>query len=339
VTTGNANKKTVLSAVQTNNKLQIGNYLGAIQNWVPMQDTHDCIFFAVDLHAITTKQDPKALKHTTYQAIATYLACGLDPKKSILFAQSAVPAHTELGWVLTCFSNMGELSRMTQFKDKTSKQEHVPTGLFVYPVLMAADILLYRTHFVPVGADQKQHIELTRDLAERMNNHFGDPTLFQIPEPMIAKSGAKIMDLQDPTKKMSKSDETGNGVVYIVDDAKTIEKKFKRAVTDSGSEVQAEQQSAGVTNMIEIQAKLRGVSNESVLKEYVGKGYGYLKVDTANVVIQHLEPIQAQINHYMNDLGELDRILADGAQKARNRAAQQITKVYDKLGFLPRNFG
>jgi tryptophanyl-tRNA synthetase len=355
-------KKTVLSAVQTTNNLHLGNYLGAIKNWLPYQDEYDCLFFVVDLHAITARQDPKALRENTYQAIATYLACGLDPKKSILFAQSQVPAHAELAWVLTCNSTMGELSRMTQFKDKSAKinstptlsraagfEASIPTGLFTYPVLMAADILLYGTHLVPVGDDQKQHLELTRDLAERMNHYYPsegfdpkkakhgekDPQpLFVLPEPMIAKVGARIMSLQNPESKMSKSDPTPGGSVFLSDSDSDIEKKFKRAVTDSATEVRAEAQPAGVQNLIQIQATLTGESYDTVLQRYVGKGYGYLKVDTAKAAIAAVGPIREKTAQFLNDRSYLDQVLKAGRDAAAARAEKTLNEVYKRVGFV-----
>jgi tryptophanyl-tRNA synthetase len=336
-------KKIVLSAVQPTNNLHLGNYLGAIKNWIPYLDQYECIFFAVDLHSITAKQDPAALRENTYQSIANYIASGIDPKKSTLFVQSQVPAHVELAWVLTCNSSMGELSRMTQYKDKSQKQgAHIPTGLFVYPVLMAADILLYGTHFVPVGEDQKQHLELARDLAERMNNLYPsaeaaeiDPApLFVVPEPMIAKTGARIMSLQDPEAKMSKSDPTPGACVFMNDADKEIEKKFKRAVTDSGSEVKAEEQLAGVRNLIGIQATLLDETYDTVLNRYVGKGYGYLKVDTANIAINAIRPIREKTAEILKDRSYLDDILKAGREAANARAEKVLNEVYKRVGFV-----
>ncbi len=333
-------KKTVLSAVQPTNLLHIGNYLGAIKNWIPYQDEYDCLFFAVDLHSITVKQDPAELHENTYRSIATYIACGIDPKKATLFVQSQVPQHLELAWVLTCQSSIGELSRMTQYKDKSQKHgDRIPTGLFVYPVLMAADILLYRTHVVPVGDDQKQHLELTRDLAERMNNAYaeqkGGPDLFVVPEPMIQKSGgARIMSLQDPTFKMSKSDPTPGGCVFLTDSDKEIEKKFKRAVTDSGTEVKAEGQSEGIQSLISIQSAFLNESYDAVLSRYIGKQYGYLKVDTANIAIEKIRPIREKTEEILKDRSYLDSILKAGALAARGRAEKMMNEVYKRVGFV-----
>jgi tryptophanyl-tRNA synthetase len=331
-------KKVVLSAVQPTNQIHLGNYLGAIKNWVGYQNDYDCLFFAVDLHSITVKQDPAELRENTYRAIATYIACGIDPSKATLFVQSQVPQHAELAWVLTCNSSMGELSRMTQYKDKSQKHgAHIPTGLFTYPVLMAADILLYNTHLVPVGEDQKQHLELTRDLAERMNHQYtakDQKPLFVVPEPMIQKTGARVMSLQDGSAKMSKSDPIAGSCVFLTDSDKEIEKKFKRAVTDSGTEVSAEEQLPGIKNLIQIQASILGEDYNTVLGRYVGKQYGYLKVDTANIAITAIKPIREKTEEILKGRGELDRILKAGRESARARAQKQLSEVYKRLGFI-----
>lgn len=347
-------KQTVLSAVQTTNRLHLGNYLGAIKNWIPYQEAYDCVFFAVDLHAITVKQVPEELRQNTYQAIATYLACGIDPKKSIIFAQSGVSAHAELAWVLTCHTSMGELARMTQFKDKSAKAEankndSIGAGLFTYPVLMAADILLYQTRLVPVGEDQKQHLELARDLALRMNHHYPSPgfdpkkakhgeldpnPLFVVPEPMIAKTGARIMSLQNPESKMSKSDLTPGGSVYLTDSDSEIEKKFKRAVTDSGTEVQAETQSPGIQNLIQIQAAITGETYNAVLNRYIGKGYGYLKVDTGKAAAALIAPIREKAAEFLKDRSYLEQVLKDGSAAAAARAQKTLNEVYKRVGFV-----
>jgi tryptophanyl-tRNA synthetase len=332
-------KRVVLSAVQPTNQIHIGNYLGAIKNWVQYQDEYDCLFFAVDLHSITSGKriEPKELRENTYRAIATYIACGIDPKKSTLFVQSQVSQHAELAWALTCNSSMGELSRMTQYKDKSQKEgTHIPTGLFTYPVLMAADILLYNTHLVPVGEDQKQHLELTRDIAERMNYLYqeDEKPLFVVPQPMIQKTGARIMSLQDGEVKMSKSDPTAGACVFLNDSDKEIEKKFKRAVTDSGTEVKAEEQSAGLRNLLQIQACILGEDYNTVLSRYVGKQYGYLKVDTANIVINAISPIREKTEEILKDRTELDRILKVGREAARARAEKQLNEVYKRIGFI-----
>ena len=334
-------KKIVLSAVQATNSPHLGNYLGAIKNWIPYLDEYECLFFAVDLHSITVEQDPKSLRENTYRAIAAYIACGIDPKKATLFVQSHVPEHAELSWVLTCHANMGELNRMTQFKDKSQKAgAQIPAGIFTYPVLMAADILLYNTDLVPVGDDQKQHLELTRDLAQRMNfrypeNEAGEKSpLFTVPEPMIAKVGARIMSLQDPEAKMSKSDPLAGASVFLTDSDKEIEKKFKRAVTDSGTEVQTESQTAGVSNLIQIQACLLAETYDQVLSRYVGRGYGYLKVDTANIAIDAIRPIREQIEELIKDKAYLNEILKAGRTAARARAEKVLNEVYKRVGFI-----
>jgi tryptophanyl-tRNA synthetase len=334
-------KKIVLSAVQATNSPTIGNYLGAIKNWIPLLDEYECIFFAVDLHSITVEQDPKALRENTYRSIAAYIACGIDPKKATLFVQSHVPEHAELSWVLTCHANMGELNRMTQFKDKSTKAgAQIPAGLFTYPVLMAADILLYHTNFVPVGDDQKQHLELARDLAQRMNFRYPESSegekspLFTVPEPMIAKVGARIMSLQEPDSKMSKSDVLAGATVFLTDSDKEIEKKFKRAVTDSGTEVQADAQSSGISNLIQIQACFLNESYDTVLSRYVGRGYGYLKVDTANIAVDAIRPIRNQIEELVKDQGYLNEILKAGRTAARARAEKVLNEVYKRVGFI-----
>ncbi|MBL7714659.1 MAG: tryptophan--tRNA ligase [Bdellovibrionales bacterium] len=330
-------KKVMLSAVAPSNRLTLGNYLGALKNWVNLQKQYDCLFFAVDMHAITVKQDPEELRRETRRAVATYIASGIDPKECTLFVQSHVPQHAELSWVLTCFATMGELGRMTQYKDKSAKQgAHIPAGLFAYPVLMAADILLYGTHLVPVGEDQKQHLELTRDIAERMNGLFGDD-LFVIPEVYIPPVGARIMSLQDPTQKMSKSDPDPNSAIYLGDTSDQIIKKIKRAVTDSGSEVTWSDEKPGVKNLITIQCALTGKKPEEVVSGYAGKMYGHLKVETAEMVAAHLAPVRAEVERLMADTAYLDGVLKMGAQNARNRAQKLLDRVYDRVGFLPRS--
>lgn len=326
----------MLSAVQPSNKLTIGNYIGALRNWVQLQKDYDCLFFAVDLHAITLRQDPKELRDQTYRAVATYMACGIDPSEATLFAQSHVPQHAELAWVLTCFSTMGELNRMTQFKDKSAKLgQNIPAGLFSYPVLMASDILLYDTDLVPIGADQKQHIELTRDIAIRMNNLFGQD-LFKIPECYIPPVGAKILSLQNPQVKMSKSDSDPNSAVYLNDTDDQIRKKIKRAVTDSGSEITYEDTKPGIQNLLSIQSSLTGKTIPDLVSAYAGKQYGHLKVDTAEIVVQALKPIRDKTDELLKDLPHLDRILRDGAAKARSRAQKTLDRVYERVGFIPR---
>jgi len=327
-------KKVMLSAVQPSNKLTLGNYLGALRNWVQLQDQYDCLFFAVDLHAITVRQDPGELREQTYRAIATYIAAGIDPERALLFVQSHVPEHAELAWVLTCFSYMGELNRMTQFKDKSARAgQNIGVGLFSYPNLMAADILLYDAAVVPVGEDQKQHIEHTRNLAIRMNNLFGEDT-FVVPEPFIPKLGARIMSLQDPNAKMSKSDPDPNSAVYLNDSDDVIRKKIKRAVTDSGTEIVFDESKPGIKNLLSIQATITGKNPERLVAGYVGKQYGHLKVDTAEIVVECIRPIRERVEQLMNDRAQLDQILRANAEKARDRATRVKLRVFDRLGFI-----
>jgi tryptophanyl-tRNA synthetase len=329
-----ATQKTLLSAVQPSNKLTIGNYLGAIKNWVQLQNNYKCIFFAVDLHALTTRQDPKELREQTYYAIAIYLACGIDPKHATLFIQSHVPEHAELTWILNCFTYMGELGRMTQFKDKSSKQgQNIPAGLFNYPVLMATDILLYQSHLVPVGQDQKQHVELTRDIAERMNNLYGKD-LFTIPEIFIPPVGAKIMSLQNPEQKMSKSDADPNASVFLNDSDDVIMKKLKRAVTDSGSEIRYQDSQPGVKNLLEIQSAITGKKPSELEASYVGKQYGHLKIETAEIISQAVKPIREKTEELLKDLSYLDKILKKGAEEAKKIARPTLEKVYDRMGLI-----
>jgi tryptophanyl-tRNA synthetase len=328
-------RKVMLSAVQPTNRLTLGNYLGALKNWVKLQKEYDCIFFAVDLHAITARQDPQELREATLLGLATYIAAGIDPKEAILFVQSHVPEHAELAWVLNCFAYMGELERMTQYKEKAAKQgASIPAGIFNYPVLMAADILLYQTDLVPVGADQKQHIELTRDIAIRMNNSYSAP-LFTVPEPYISKVGARIMSLTDPTAKMSKSDPDPASAVYLADTDDQIRKKLKRAVTDSGSEIAFDPEGKpGVSNLLSIQACITGKPIADLVASYSGKQYGHLKVDTAELVVAELAPVRAKIDELMKDRTYLSSVLRDGAQRARERARLTLGEVYRTVGFL-----
>lgn len=324
----------MLSAIQPTNPMTLGNFIGAMRNWTNLQANYDSLFFAVDQHAITLRQDPATLRAHTYRMMATFVAAGLDPEKCTLFVQSHVPEHTELGWILTCNAYIGELSRMTQYKDKSAKQgENIPAGLFVYPVLMAADILLYQTDIVPVGDDQKQHVELTRDIAERMNRAYGSE-LFKIPSPWNPKYGSRVMSLQEPTKKMSKSDADPKATIFLTDENNVISKKFKSAVTDSGSEITFDDAKPGIKNLIQIQCALSGESPEQVVARYVGKMYGHLKVETADMVIATIGPIRDETNRLLGDLGELDRILQRGAEKARQRAAVTLGKVRQAVGFV-----
>ena len=331
---------TILSAIQPTGDMTLGNYLGAIRNHVAMyKQNNDALFFVVDLHALTVRQDPKLLRERTYSVLAWYLAAGLDPDKCTLFVQSHVPEHTELAWLLGTFTQMGELERMTQFKDKAQRHKHnINAGLFTYPVLMAADILLYDTHKVPVGEDQKQHIELARDVAIRFNNTYdkkGKNPIFVVPEPTIAKVAARVMDLQNPTAKMSKSVES-QGTVFLNDDLKVAAKKFKRAVTDNLASIannRAEQ--PGITNLLGILAALQDSDVDSVAASFAGKGYGDLKSAVADAVVAELEPLQKRHQELMADTDYLDKVLAKGAKKARARAGEKLVKVKEVMGLIP----
>jgi tryptophanyl-tRNA synthetase len=333
-------KSRLFSGIKPTNALHLGNYLGAIRNWLTFQDEFESIFCAVNLHAITVPHDPKLLREQTDLLLAVYLASGLDPKRSILFVQSDVPAHSELTWILTCRAYMGELSRMTQFKDKSAKEgTNIPAGLFSYPILMAADILLYRAQLVPVGEDQKQHIELARDLGQRMNTQFPGKdkfdALFTIPEPFIPPVGARIMSLLDADVKMSKSDENPNATIFLLDDEATILKKFKRAVTDSLPTVASEGEtlSAGVLNLMNIQAAVRNIPIAEIHKEYAGRQYGYLKVETGEHVAKLIKPIREEAERYLKDRAELRRVAKLGADRARALAEPTLKQVYERVGF------
>lgn len=326
----------VLSGIQPSGNLLIGHYIGAIRNWVKLQDTHDSLFMLVDLHAITVRQDPKLLRERSLDFIALYLACGIDPAKSTLFVQSHVPAHAELGWILNCYAYMGELSRMTQFKDKSQQHEaNINVGLFDYPVLMAADILLYQSNLVPVGHDQKQHLELARDLAIRFNNLYGP--VFTVPEPMIPEVGGRIMSLQDPSKKMSKSDPNEQASIALLDDPAKVRKKLMRAVTDSETEIRFDpEHKPGVSNLLTLLATVTGQSIEHWEAQLAGQGYGTLKKTCADAIIAFLEPVQQRYRELRGEGGELLRLLNDGADKAAARAEVTLRSVMDVLGFIPR---
>ena len=330
-------KPIVLSGIQPSGNLNIGNYIGAMQNWVALQDDYECIFLIVDLHAITVSQVPAELRKRCLSFLALYIACGIDPAKSTIAIQSHIPQHAELAWALNTFTYMGELNRMTQFKDKSKQHEaNINVALFDYPVLMAADILLYQADLVPVGADQKQHLELTRDLAERFNNRYS-PT-FKVPDPFIPKVGARVMSLQEPEKKMSKSDENENNFVSILEPVDSIRRKFKRAVTDSGSEIRYDESRAGLANLLSIYSAFTGLEMPAVEAHFEGKMYSALKNELADVVIAKLEPIQTRHKELMGDKGELERLLKDGAMDAQRRAHRTLSKVYKKMGLvqLPR---
>jgi tryptophanyl-tRNA synthetase len=315
--------------------LHLGNYLGALTNWVAMQDDFNAFYMLADLHAITVPQDPKQLRDNTRRTAAQYLAAGIDPDKSALFVQSQVPAHAQLAWVLNCITGFGEASRMTQFKDKSQKAgtDTAAVGLFTYPILQAADILLYQPKKVPVGEDQRQHLELTRDLAMRFNSRFGDT--FTVPEAYILKETAKIYDLQLPTAKMSKSNEP-KGTINIMDDSALTAKKIKGAVTDLDNEIRFDPENKpGVSNLLGIYSAVSGKSIESVVSELSGKGYGDLKSTVSDAVLAVIEPIRARANELLSDEAELDRLLAIGAERANARAQQTLADVYDKIGFIP----
>jgi tryptophanyl-tRNA synthetase len=322
-------KKRIFSGAQPTGELHIGNYLGALKNWVALQNEYESFYCIVNLHAITLPQDPKVLRQKTLDLARIYLATGLGPPESTVFLQSDVPEHAELTWVLSCIARMGELERMTQFKDKAKgNQERAGVGLFTYPVLMAADILLYQTDLVPVGKDQKQHLELTRDLAERFNRDFGET--FKVPEPFIPPVGANIASLQDPTKKMSKSDENANGSIFLLDDADTVTKKIKRAVTDSGTEINFDDERPAIKNLLTIYQLLSGESADECVEHFAGKGYGQFKGELAETVIEFLKPFQARVKEYDDD--SLNEILRAGAEKARSVASQTLSAAYASTG-------
>ncbi|MFT5674702.1 MAG: tryptophanyl-tRNA synthetase [Paraglaciecola sp.] len=332
------NKPIVLSGCQPSGQLTIGNYMGALRQWVHMQEEHDCMFMLVDLHAITVRQDPKELYNACLDGLALYIACGIDPSKSTIFMQSHVPEHAQLAWILNCYTQMGELNRMTQFKDKSAKNiTNINAGLYSYPTLMAADILLYRASIVPVGEDQKQHLELTRDVAGRFNNIYGD--VFVVPDPYIPEFGARVMSLQEPNKKMSKSDVNPNNFVGLLEDPKKIAKKIKRAVTDSDEQARIyfdAKEKPGVSNLLSLLSCATGKSIESLVPEYEDKMYGHLKGDVADSVVALLEPIQAKFHALRHDRTELDRIMREGADRASSRAAVTLAKAYEAVGFIKR---
>lgn len=330
-------KKVIFSAIQPSGTITLGNYLGALKNWISLQDEYDCIFALADLHTITVRQEAAKFRHNALEAYALLLACGIDLNKSIFFIQSHVHTHAELAWVLNCYTQFGELSRMIQFKEKSAKHaDNVNAGLFTYPSLMAADILLYQADMVPVGADQKQHLELTRNIAERFNGLYS-PT-FKLPEPYIPKTGARIMSLQDPTKKMSKSDENVNACIAVLDKPDDILRKFKRAVTDSEASVHYGEGKDGVNNLMGIYTCVTGKTNEQIEAEFAGKGYGDFKVAVAEAVIEHLRPIQERYAQYMKDKDYLEKCYTESAQKALAISSRTLNKVMKKVGFIPRAF-
>jgi tryptophanyl-tRNA synthetase len=326
-------KKRVLSGIQpTSDSFHIGNHLGALKNWVAMQDTHDCVYFIADMHAITVDQDPTQLRDRTLSSYAQLLALGIDPKKSILLVQSQVPQHAQLMWVMSCLTGIGEANRMTQFKDKAAKggASSASVGLLTYPILQAADILLYRANAVPVGEDQRQHLELTRDLAIRFNGRFGE--VFTVPEPFIVKETAKIMDLQEPTAKMSKS--SPSGCVNLLDPLKVTEKKFKSAVTDSETEILFNQvKKPGVSNLLLINSAYSGKSIPDLVNDFAGRMYGDLKKETAEVVISFIEPYQIRVQELLTEKSELEKLMHEGSSRAQEIARETLATVYEKIGF------
>ena len=328
-------KKIIFSGIQPSGVQTLGNYIGAVRNWANMQDEYSCIYSVVNLHAITVRQDAKMLKEKTMEMYALLMACGIDTQKSILFVQSQVPAHTQLMWVLNCYTYFGELGRMTQFKEKSERHpDNVNAGLFDYPVLMAADILLYNTDLVPVGEDQKQHLEITRDIALRFNRIYGE--VFTIPEPYIPKVGARVMSLAEPDKKMSKSDDNPNAYISILDSPDVVLRKIKRAVTDSDTinPIRASVEKKGVTNLMNIYAVLTGKSITQIENEFEGKGYGDFKPAVAQAIIDAFEPIQKEYKRIISDKGELENLMKQGTQRAEAIADRTLKKVYKKVGLL-----
>ena len=329
-------KKVLFSGMQATGSLTLGNYLGALKNWVTLSEEYECFYSVVDLHSITIRQDPAEFRKKARNLLMLYIAAGLDPEKNCIYYQSHVSAHCELAWILDCFTYMGELNRMTQFKDKSAKHaDNINAGLFTYPVLMAADILLYQSDVVPVGKDQLQHLELTRDIATRFNSLYGE--VFTIPEPYLGKAGAKIMSLQDPSKKMSKSDENPNASIYLTDDRDTIIRKFKRAVTDSETEIRYDAENKpGVSNLIEIYGAVCGKSFEEVEKEFAGKGYGDFKLAVGEAVADCLDPLHVKFAELANDKAYIDGIIKENAEKANYYAQKTLRKVQKKVGFSER---
>lgn len=331
-------KKVIFSGIQPSGDLTLGNYLGALKSWVKLQDEYECYFCVVDLHAITVKQVPADLRKRTLEMLAIYIASGIDTTKNTLFIQSHVPAHSELSWLLTCNSYVGELSRMTQYKDKSQKSvnsgDPIIAGLFNYPVLMAADILLYKTDLVPVGIDQRQHLELARDIAGRFNNVYSET--FKIPEAYIPKAGAKIMDLQEPTKKMSKSGENPNGAILLMDSPDVIRKKISRAVTDSIGVVNYTDEQPGVKNLINILATIEGITPEEVVARFEGKGYAEFKKEVGDAIVRELEPVQQRVKDLLANKTELEAIYKAGAEKANYMAMKTLRKTQKKIGLIPR---
>jgi len=328
-------KKVLFSGMQATGNLTLGNYLGALKNWITLSDEYECFYSVVDMHSITVRQDPATLRKRARALLTLYIAAGLDPEKNCIYYQSHVSGHAELAWILNCFTYMGELNRMTQFKDKSAKHaDNINAGLFTYPVLMAADILLFQADVVPVGIDQMQHLELTRDLAQRFNSIYGD--VFTVPEPYIGKVGAKIMSLQDPTRKMSKSDENPNASIYLMDDPDTIIRKCKRAVTDSEAQILYRDEQPGIKNLIDIYSACTNVSPEDVVREFEGKGYGDFKLAVGEAVVSVLKPLQDEVARLEKEKAYIDGIIKNNAEKANYFATKTLRKVQKKVGFPER---
>lgn len=326
-------KKIIYSAMQPSGIPSLGNYIGALKNWKNLQDEYNCLFGVANMHAITVRQNPTELRQRTKDLVALFLAIGLDPDKHIIYVQSDVKAHAELAWILNCFTYMGELNRMTQFKDKSAKHaDNINAGLYTYPVLMAGDILLYQSDLVPVGADQKQHLEICRDIAGRFNSLYGD--VFKIPEPYIPKVGARIMGLQNPERKMSKSEsDNANNVIYILEEPNVIANKIKRAVTDSDTEVRYGEDKPGVSNLLNIYSSVTGKSIDEAVAEFKGCGYGEFKLGVAEAVVAELEPIQKRFKEYSSDKAYLEKVMKEGAEKASYIANKTLNKVKKKVGY------
>jgi len=330
-----SSQKVILSGIQPTGQLTIGNYIGAMKNFVKLQNDYETLYMVVDLHALTVPQDPKELRHKTLSVIAQYIAVGLDPEINNLFIQSHVTGHTELAWILGCLTGLGDLNRMTQFKDKSSKPgANINAGLYTYPILMASDILLYNADFVPVGEDQKQHVELTRDIAMKFNYRYSDT--FTVPEPIIPKSGARIMDLQNPLAKMSKSDSGESGRLALIDEPSAVAKKIKSAVTDSGSEIRFsdKEEKAGISNLLIIYSNLTSLSIADIEQKYIGKGYGDFKKDLAEIVVEKLSPIKQKHDDLMKNKDYLESVLKKGSENAQKKAYRILNKVYKKVGLV-----
>ncbi len=328
-------KKVLFSGMQATGNLTLGNYLGALKNWVALSDEYECYYSVVDMHSITVRQDPATLRRRARTLLTLYIAAGLDPEKNCIYYQSHVSCHAELMWILNCFTYMGELNRMTQFKDKAAKHaDNINAGLFTYPVLMAADILLYQADVVPVGIDQMQHLEITRDIAQRFNNLYGE--VFTIPEAYIGKAGAKIMSLQDPSKKMSKSDENPNASIYLLDDPDTIIRKFKRAVTDSENQILYREEQPGIRNLLDIYCACTGKTPKEAEREFDGKGYGEFKLAVGEAVVGVLKPLQERMAALEKDKAYIDQVIKDNAQRAAYTANKTLRKVQKKVGFPER---